>query len=81
MEPSPARIAEVGDLVEEYQVPVIYYQEGADSSAAQTVADETGTDIAELYDLEILSDEMQAENLSYLDVMERNLEQLKLSIQ
>ena len=81
VEPSPARIAEVGDLVEEYQVPVIYYQEGADSSAAQTVADETGTDIAELYDLEILSDEMQAENLSYLDVMERNLEQLKLSIQ
>ena len=81
VEPSPARIAEVGDLVEEYQVPVIYYQEGADSSAAQTVADETGTDIAELYDLEILSDEMQAENLSYLDVMERNLDQLKLSIQ
>ena len=81
VEPSPARIAEVGDLVEEYQVPVIYYQEGADSSAAQTVADETGTDIAELYDLEILSDEMQAENLSYIDVMERNLEQLKLSIQ
>ncbi|QTJ47400.1 hypothetical protein FE329_01980 [Dolosigranulum pigrum] len=76
VEPSPSRIAEVGRIVEEYDVPVIYYQQGADSSIAQTVADETGTEVAQLFDLEVLSDQAD----SYLDAMKQNLEQLKLSI-
>lgn len=76
VEPSPSRIAEVGQIVEEYDVPVIYYQQGADSSIAQTVADETGTEVAQFFDLEVLSDQAD----SYLDAMKQNLEQLKLSI-
>lgn len=76
VEPSPSRIAEVGRIVEEYDVPVIYYQQGADSSIAQTVAEETGTEVAQLFDLEVLSDQAD----SYLDAMKQNLEQLKLSI-
>lgn len=80
VEPSPSRIAEIGALVEENNVPVIYYQQGADSSIAQTIAAETGTETAVLHDLESLSEELQSENLGYIEAMEQNIEALKLSI-
>lgn len=81
VEPSPSRIAEINKLVTKYNVPVIYYQQGANSSIAQTVAQETGTEIEVLYDLESVTEEMQAEGLDYLSLMRKNLEALKLSIQ
>ena len=80
VEPSPSRIAEISKLVKEYDVPVIYYQQGADSSIAQTVGQETDTDIEVLYDLESVSQEMQDEGMDYLSLMRKNLEALQLSI-
>jgi len=81
VEPSAARIAEIGNLVKEYDVPVIYYQQGANSAIAETVAAETGTETASLYDLEVLSKELQAENLGYVAAMRENLKALQISIQ
>lgn len=80
VEPSPSRIAEIGDLVEHYNVPVIYYQQGANSAIAETVATETGTETAVLYDLEVLSEELQSQDLGYVEAMRENLEALQLSI-
>lgn len=80
VEPSPSRIAEIGDLVQEYNVPVIYYQQGANSAIAQTVATETGTETAALYDLEVLSEELIEEDLGYLEAMRHNLEALRISV-
>ena len=80
VEPSPSRIAEISKLVKEYDVPVIYYQQGADSSIAQTVGQETNTDIEVLYDLESVSQEMQDDGMDYLSLMRKNLEALQLSI-
>ncbi|GEN51483.1 metal ABC transporter solute-binding protein, Zn/Mn family [Alkalibacterium pelagium] len=80
VEPSPSRIAEINQLVNEHDVPVIYYQQGANSAIAQTVANETGTETAVLHDLETLSDELQAEGLGYVEAMRENLEALKQSI-
>ncbi|WP_018932321.1 metal ABC transporter solute-binding protein, Zn/Mn family [Gracilibacillus lacisalsi] len=81
VEPSPSRIAEIANLVEEHDVPVIYYQQGANSAIAETVATETGTETAAMYDLEVLSEELQAEDLGYVDAMRQNLEALQLSVQ
>jgi len=81
VEPSPSRIAEIGNLVKEYNVPVIYYQQGANSAIAETVATETGTQTAILYDLEVLSKELQDKDLGYVDAMRENLKALQLSIQ
>lgn len=81
VEPSPARIAEIGNLVKEYKVPVIYYQQGANSAIAETVATETGTETAILYDLEVLSKELEEKDLGYVDAMRENLKSLQLSIQ
>lgn len=80
VEPSPSRIAEINALVNEAEVPVIYYQQGANSSIAQTVANETGTETAVLHDLETLSDELRDNNMGYIEAMRENLEALKLSI-
>ncbi|WP_078392801.1 metal ABC transporter solute-binding protein, Zn/Mn family [Shouchella patagoniensis] len=80
VEPSPSRMAEIGELVKENDVPVIYYQQGASSSIAQTVATETGTETAVLYDLEVLSEELIANDLGYLEAMRHNLEALQTSI-
>lgn len=80
VEPSPSRIAEINQLVEEYSVPVIYYQQGANSAIAQTVANETGTETDVLHDLETLSEELQAQDLGYIEAMRENLEALKRSI-
>lgn len=80
VEPSPSRIAEINSLVNELNVPVIYYQQGANSSIAQTVANETGTETAVLHDLETLSDELRENDLGYIEAMRENLEALLLSI-
>ncbi|MCM3781996.1 zinc ABC transporter substrate-binding protein [Neobacillus mesonae] len=80
VEPSPSRIAEIAELVQKYNVPVIYYQQGASSAIAQTVATETGTETAVLYDLEVLSEELLANDLGYLEAMRHNLKALQASI-
>lgn len=80
LEPSPSRIAEISELVHKHNVPVIYYQQGASSAIAQTVATETGTETAVLYDLEVLSEELLANDLGYLEAMRLNLEALQASI-
>ncbi|TRZ39611.1 Mn2+/Zn2+ ABC transporter substrate-binding protein [Niallia circulans] len=81
VEPSASRIAEIGNLVKVYNVPVIYYQQGANSAIAETVAAETGTKTAKLYDLEVLSKEFEDEKLGYIAAMRENLKSLQLSIQ
>ncbi|MCE4048686.1 metal ABC transporter solute-binding protein, Zn/Mn family [Bacillus sp. Au-Bac7] len=80
VEPSASRIAEIRDLVKENDVPVIYYQQGANSAIAETVAAETGTKTASLYDLEVLSKELQDKKLGYVAAMRENLKALQLSI-
>ncbi|MDX8046509.1 zinc ABC transporter substrate-binding protein [Gracilibacillus sp. S3-1-1] len=80
VEPSPSRIAEIGDLVGEYDVPVIYFQKGSNSAIAETIANETGTETAVLYDLESVSQELADEGLDYLGAMRKNLEALQLSV-
>lgn len=81
VEPSASRIAEIGNLVKVYNVPVIYYQQGANSAIAETVAAETGTKTAKLYDLEVLSKEFEDEKLGYIAAMRENLKSLQQSIQ
>lgn len=80
VEPSPSRIAEIGKQVEKYEVPVIYFQQGADSAIAETVAAETGTETAVLYDLEVLTDDLQKKDLGYVEAMRKNLDSLLLSV-
>lgn len=80
VEPSPKQLVDVVEFVEQQQVPVIYYQSGENSAIAETVAEETETEIAVLYDLENAPTSLEQEDSLYLEALAHNLEQLKLSI-
>lgn len=81
IEPNPAAIVNVLEFIRENDIPVIYYQSGENSATAETIANETDTEIATLYDLERRPSDENIEENVYIEVMYQNLEQLQKSIQ
>ena len=73
-EPSPARIAEVADLVRDRGVTTIYYETLVDPSVAETLAAETGASTAILDPLEGL---LEGATGNYVTVMQANLAQVQ----
>lgn len=73
-EPSPARIAEVADLVRDRGVTTIYYETLVDPSVAETLAAETGATTAILDPLEGL---LEGSTGNYVTVMQANLAQVR----
>ena len=73
-EPSPARIAEVADLVRERGVTTIYYETLVDPSVAETLAAETGASTAILDPLEGL---LEGSTGNYVTVMQANLAEVR----
>ena len=74
-EPSPARIAEVIDLVRANGVTTIYYETLVDPKVAETLAAETGTTTAILDPLEGLAEGATGD---YVTIMQTNLEQVQI---
>ena len=74
-EPSPARMAEVTDFVEEHGVTTIYFETLVPSNIAQTIADETGATTAVLDPIEGVTD--QSDGDDYPSIMASNLETLR----
>ena len=62
----------------EWELPYIFIMEGSDGKVAEVVAAETGVEILTLNSLQVVTD---YENTTYLDVMRRNLENLKKALQ
>ena len=79
-EPSPSRLAELKDFVDQNNVKVIYFEENASSKVAETLSKETGVQLEVLNPLESLTNEQIKSGENYLTVMEKNLEALKKSI-
>jgi len=77
VEPDPQQLADIVDFVNAQNIPVVYYQSGENSAIAETIADETDTDISVLYDLESEPVDLSGDNL-YLEAMYENLEQCKI---
>lgn len=73
-EPSPARLAEVADLVRERGITTIYYETLVDPAVAETLAAETGATTAILDPLEGL---LEGSTETYVTVMQANLEQVR----
>jgi zinc transport system substrate-binding protein len=73
-EPSPARLAEVADVVRNHHVSTIYYETLVDPKIADTLAQETGAQTAKLDPLESGPTTVGAD---YIDVMNENLRTLQ----
>lgn len=80
-EPTPSRLAELKKYVKENDISVIYFEASASSKVAETLAKETGVELAVLNPLEGLTNKEQEAGKDYISVMEENLEALKKSIQ
>lgn len=77
-EPSPARIAEVVHAVEEHGVTTVFTSPLTDPSIAETVAGETGAEVAVLDPLESLTEE--SPGTDYPSVMRANLDSLTTAL-
>jgi zinc transport system substrate-binding protein len=69
-EPSPKRLAEVSDFVEQNDVTTIYFETLVDPKVAETIAQETGAKTAPLDPLEGLE---EGSDEDYLSIMRANL--------
>ncbi|MTD40301.1 zinc ABC transporter substrate-binding protein [Erwinia sp. CPCC 100877] len=79
-EPSPSRLAELKKYIKENNVKVIYFEESASSKVADTLASETGVELAVLNPLEGITAKEQKQGENYLSVMKANLEALQKTI-
>ena len=74
-EPSPARIAEVADLVKEHEVTTVFTETLVSPAVAETIADEAGAETAVLDPIEGITDDSPGDD--YPSVMRANLETLR----
>ena len=74
-EPSPARQAEIADIVADEGVTTIFTEELVSPAVADSIAGETGAELAVLSPIEGLSDETADED--YLSLMQQNLTALQ----
>ncbi|WP_025730030.1 metal ABC transporter solute-binding protein, Zn/Mn family [Atopobacter phocae] len=80
IEPSPAQLAQLKELAEEYNIKIIFTEDSASSKVAQTLSDELDLKLAVLSPLESLSKDDMQNQVSYIDKMHQNLDSLKLVI-
>jgi len=73
-EPSPARIAEIADLVTEQGITTIYYETLVDPKVAQTIAAETGATTALLDPIEGIAEGSSGD---YASIMQTNLQTIR----
>ncbi|MCL5057738.1 MAG: metal ABC transporter substrate-binding protein [Actinobacteria bacterium] len=76
-EPSPARLAEIVELVREHHIKYIFYETLVSPKVSETIAEEAGVGTLVLNPVAGLSEEEMAGGEDYLKIMGENLENLK----
>ncbi len=81
VEPSPARLAEIAELVRDYGVTTIFAETLVSPEIAETLADEAGgLTIARLDPIEGFTDAQRDSGVTYLDVMRDNLASIAVGL-
>ncbi len=78
-EPSPSVIVQITGEVEENNIPVVFASELSNRKVADAVALQTGAKVLELHSCHNLSAEDFAAGETYLSLMQRNLQNLKIA--
>lgn len=76
-EPSPKKIAELINIMEKDNIKSIYFEELINPKIANILAEETGASTYLLHGAHNISKEELKDNITYLDIMYNNLENLK----
>ena len=75
-EPSPARLAELSDLVGELGITTVFTEALVSPRVAEALAREAGVEVAVLDPIEGISEERLADGAGYTSVMQENLDAL-----
>ncbi len=76
-EPTPQKVAELIDNIEELDMKVIYHEELIDPKVARVISQETGAQMMLLHGAHNVTKEELDSGISYIKIMENNLENLK----
>ena len=77
-EPSLSKISEISNYVKEHNIKYILFDGLVNPKVSQTIANEANIDTAILYSIDGLTKKDFDNNASYVSLMEKNLETLKL---
>lgn len=76
-EPSPRRVAQIIDKINEDSIPIIYYGELSNTDVADTIAADTGAEALLLHSCHNVTREDFENGVTYLLLMRQNLESLR----
>ena len=79
-EPSVSTMIKLTKKIKENSIPVVYYLEFSSTKIADTLCDETGATKLMLHSCHNVSKQDIENNVSYVDLMKRNLENLKVAL-
>ena len=79
-EPSVSTMIKLTKRIREDNVPVVYYLEFSSTKIADTLCDETGATKLMLHSCHNVSKQDIENNVSYVDLMKQNLENLKVAL-
>ena len=76
-DPSASTLKEITDRIKANKIPVIYYEELSDPKVGRALAKETGTELLLFHSAHNVSKEDFDKGVSYLSIMEQNVENLR----
>lgn len=79
-EPSVSTMIKLTDKIKENRIPAVYYLEFSSTKIANTLCDETGAKKLMLHSCHNVSKEDLENDISYVDLMKQNLENLKVAL-
>lgn len=79
-EPTPKKIAELIENMKQSGIKVIYYEELIDPKVAKIISEQTGAEMMLLHGAHNVTKEEFNSGISYIKIMEDNLEKLKLGL-
>lgn len=79
-EPSVSTMIKLTKKIKETNIPVVYYLEFSSTKIADTLCDETGATKLMLHSCHNVSKQDIENNVSYIDLMKQNLENLKVAL-
>lgn len=80
MEPSAKTVAALTEEVKEKEIPVIFYEELVEPTVARSISEETGAKMLLFHSCHNVSAAEFKEGANYLDLMKKNLENLKTAL-
>ncbi len=79
-EASASTIANLIDFVKENKVPVVFINELSNTSIAEQIAKETGAEVKTFYSCHKVSKDDFESGKTYIDIMSRNIENLRIAL-